>query len=398
MLGQLRQPFRAQQRLQGQPPDRGALHVRGALRVRHREHQVVAQHAQRRTLRPLAGVDARDQLRRRVHAVADRHPVIGRHDQPRAPVADVVRHVERPARKGHQLERFPRKHPLDAVVQVGARVAGVHVLFFAADDEAQIGLRQEPQRRARTVVEIGRSGHEPAARLFDEADVGSRAEQRVAQPLRRQPLERVVERQRVHEDGARDVGPVGRQAAVPGGVDPLGQRRASLAPGGGDVVGDRRQVGGLPQAGDDLLADRLMAQVDVVQVDGGGVRGLRLPKLRDGARQQPQHAAHALEVAQRGGLAGEGGQHFGVQRIARGEGLRGLRAGGVRGQRAAVQRPLLAVGVDHLARAASIRSNRRRRSTRTVSSSAVGSSSVALRADTLSASAMRSPMKRFSAP
>ena len=134
-----------------------------------------------------------------------------------------------------------------------------------------------------------------------------------------------------------------------GGVDLLRQRAAAAracARAAGDVVGDRRQVGGLPQAGDDLLPDRLVAGIDVMQVHGGGVRRPLAPQVSDGARQQPQHAAHALEVAQRGGLAGERGQHLGMERVAGAELLRGLRAGGVRGERAPHERPLVAVGVD----------------------------------------------------
>ena len=45
-------------------------------------------------------------------------------------------------------------------------------------------------------------------------------------------------------------------------------------------------------------------------------------------------------------VAGERGQHLGMQRVADAERLRGLRAGGVGGQHAAVVRPLVAVGVD----------------------------------------------------
>ena len=83
-----------------------------------------------------------------------------------------------------------------------------------------------------------------------------------------------------------------------------------------------------------------------MQVDGGSVGGPLLPELRHGARQQPQHAAHALKVGERRGLAGEGFQHLRVERIAGGERLRGLRADGGDGQRVPVRRPLLPVGVD----------------------------------------------------
>ena len=91
------------------------------------------------------------------------------------------------------------------------------------------------------------------------------------------------------------------------------------------VVGDGRYVAGLLKAGDDLLPYRLAARIDVVQVYRRGVRRAGLPEMPDRARQQPQHAADALERLQRRGLRGQRLQDLGVQRIACPKALGSLR-------------------------------------------------------------------------
>ena len=231
-----------------------------------------------------------------------------------------------------------------------AGLARVHVPLRAPDDLAQVGLGEKAHRRTRPIVEVGGFRDELPARFLDEAHVHGRPQHRVAELLRRQPLERIVEREGVHQDRPRDVPRIGRHPAVVHGVDLLRE----CAPGLRSrrpcrhVSRDRRGEGGLLEPRHDLLADRLVARVDVVQVDRGGVRGPVLPQVRDGARQQPQHAAHALEVGQRRGLAGQGLQHLGMQGIAREERLRGLGTGGLGGQRFRVRRPQAAVGVHYV--------------------------------------------------
>ena len=108
-------------------------------------------------------------------------------------------------------------------------------------------------------------------------------------------------------------------------VEILGQGRCSAR--SRDVVGDGRHVAGLLEAGDDLLPYRLAARIDVVQVYRRGVRRARLPEASDGARQQPQHAAYALERLQRRGLRGQRLQDLGVQRPARPKALVARRPG-----------------------------------------------------------------------
>ena len=115
------------------------------------------------------------------------------------------------------------------------------------------------------------------------------------------------------------------------GVDLLRQRLL-FNRSGGDIVGNGRHIGGLPEACHDLLADRFVARIDMVKMNRGRVTGLLCPKMRDRARQQPQHAPHPLEIAERRRLAGQGFQHFRMQRVTRPEGLDSLGAGGIAGQ------------------------------------------------------------------
>ena len=129
------------------------------------------------------------------------------------------------------------------------------------------------------------------------------------------------------------------------GVDLFGQSRP-CAPAGGHVVGQRRHEGRLAETGDDLLADRFVAGVDVVEMDRRRVGGPFRPQAGDRAGQQPEHSAHPLEVAERRRLAGQGFEDFGVKGVARPEGLDGCGAAGVFDQRAAARRPALPVRLD----------------------------------------------------
>lgn len=150
------------------------------------------------------------------------------------------------------------------------------------------------------------------ARLIDEAGVDRRPRRGVPQLVGGQSLQRLVEGQGVHEDRPCDVGPVGRQALVLLGVDLLGQDPLPR-PSRRDVVGDGGHEGGLSEAGHDLLPDGFVAGVDVVQMDRRRVGGPLPPEVRDRPREQPQHAAHPLEVGERRGLAGQRVEHMGVQ-------------------------------------------------------------------------------------
>ena len=72
----------------------------------------------------------------------------------------------------------------------------------------------------------------------------------------------------------------------------------------------------------------------------------------DRAAEEAQHAAHALEVGERRGLAGERLEHVGVERIAGAEALDRVSAGSAAGgQCLALAVPERAVGLDHLGRA-----------------------------------------------
>ena len=99
------------------------------------------------------------------------------------------------------------------------------------------------------------------------------------------------------------------------GVDLLGQGPLPC-PAGGDVVGDGGHEGGLSETGHDLLPDRLVAGIDVMEMDRRRVGRPLPPEVRDGTREQPQHAAHPLEVGERRGLAGQRLEEVRVQRVA----------------------------------------------------------------------------------
>ncbi len=98
-----------------------------AARVRdhERERQIVAQCPQGRAFRPLAGMDAVDQLGDPLDSGADRNAVTGRHDRLGPSVAHFVRHVERPARESDRLEHHSSEYPPHSVVEFRAGLAGV---------------------------------------------------------------------------------------------------------------------------------------------------------------------------------------------------------------------------------------------------------------------------------
>ena len=345
MLGQVRQAVWAPQGPQGQAEAGAALHLRPAMRVGGHEGKMVAQHPQGRAFGTLARVDALNQIRHFAHQSVDGHGVVGQHDQLGAAVAHFVRHIERAAGEVDGVEGGAVEDVPDAVVQFGAGVAGIHVALLAADDLVEVRLRQKTHGSAGAVVQIGGVRNELRAGFFDEADVQGWRQHRIAQLLGGKALQRFVEGQSVHEDRAGGVGGVRRQFPVVFGVQALG-KRAILPAASRDVIGNGRREGGLAQTGDDLLPNGFMPQVDVVRMDGRGVRRPLLPKMGDGAGKQAQHAAHALELADGGGLAGQRLQNFGVQRIAGRERLRRLRVAGFRRQRVSMLAPQALIGGD----------------------------------------------------
>lgn len=64
------------------------------------------------------------------------------------------------------------------------------------------------------------------------------------------------------------------------GVDLPGKRPLLRT---GHVIGNGGQVRRLAETGNDLLSDRLVAGIDVVEMDRGGVRGLLIPEMGDSA-------------------------------------------------------------------------------------------------------------------
>lgn len=209
---------------QRQPPTHLVPHLLATGLVRGHEDNAVAEEAERRAVRTLARVDSVDQVGHALHCPVERHGIVRDHHQLGPAFARFVGHVVGAARKAHGLQGLAREDPADAVVQVGAHLFGVHVALLATDDLRQVGLCQEAHRRAGPVVQVSGLADELLARAFDEAEVRGGAEHRVAQVSGRQPLERVVVRQRVQEDCAGRVLGVGRQSPVMFGVDLLSER------------------------------------------------------------------------------------------------------------------------------------------------------------------------------
>ena len=118
----------------------------------------------------------------------------------------------------------------------------------------------------------------------------------------------------------------------------------------GHVIGDGREICRLAETRHNFLSNRLVAGIDMMEMDRGGVRRLLLPKMGDGASQEPQHSAHSLKVAEGRGLGRQGSQHLRVQRVARQKRLGRLGAGRIARQGFTAAGPELAVGGDDRSR------------------------------------------------
>ena len=348
VLGQVADAVRPDQLLQGQAAPGLAPHFLLEHLVRDDERQMVAIRPDALVVRPLAGIDALDQSRHFVDRSAHGQAVVGQHRQLRPVVSHLVRHFVRSARKERQLETVPVEDLLDAVVELRSNLLVRHMPFLAPDDLVQVRVDEKPHRGSGPVVQVRGLPHEVLARFLDETQLQGRAGHRVAQLFRRQALQLLVVRERVNEYRPRHIGGVGREPLMMLGVDLLRERwPRDLA--GGDIIRDGWDVGCLPEPSHDLLVNRAMPRIDVVNMDRGRVIQFLflLPELRDRARQQPQHPAHPLEVVERCGLAGERFQNFRMQRVALPKHLHRLRSGRFVGQRVLAGAPLLVVGVYH---------------------------------------------------
>ena len=92
--------------LQGQPRPHAAPHAVAGVLVGRHEDEMVAQGSQRRTVGALVRVYPLDQLGHLVEGFADGQAVVGEHDELRAAVAHLVRHVERAAGERDGVERL----------------------------------------------------------------------------------------------------------------------------------------------------------------------------------------------------------------------------------------------------------------------------------------------------
>jgi hypothetical protein len=99
-----------------------------------------------------------------------------------------------------------------------------------------------------------------------------------------------------------------------------------------------------PKFGENFLTDGFKTQINVMQLNRGRVRRVRLPELANGAGEQAQHTTDALEILERGGLGRERVEDFGMQRVAGAKGFDGFRVVRVRGKQFFVGKPERAVG------------------------------------------------------
>jgi hypothetical protein len=78
----------------------------------------------------------------------------------------------------------PGEDVLDPIAKLRPRLFRIDMPLLAPNDLREIRLGQEAQWRAWPIVEVRRFSHETLASVIDEADVGSRPEDREAQMLR----------------------------------------------------------------------------------------------------------------------------------------------------------------------------------------------------------------------
>src|SRR6266571_260190 len=131
--------------------------------------------------------------------------------------------------------------------------------------------------------------------------------------LRGKPLQLVVEREAVDENGSRRVSGIGRKPGVVFFVEFDSEGFLGAA---GNVVVHRWNEFGAAQLGENLLPDWFKTQVNMVQMNRRRASRPSLPKLRDRAGEQTQHAANALEVGERRRLRHERLENLGMKWVA----------------------------------------------------------------------------------
>jgi hypothetical protein len=176
MIRQLVEPLRAAQLGQRQSPNHLVPHLLLAGLVGQQEDEVVAVDPQ-----AAAGiflcVDATDQLGDGDIVRCNLDGIEPHEDQGGLTVARVVGRLVGTAGEGVEVEDGPAEDRLDAVVELGAGLAGIRVLLLTAQDLGQVGLGQKAQRDVRAVVQIGRALHEAPPGVVDEAQVGAGREE-----------------------------------------------------------------------------------------------------------------------------------------------------------------------------------------------------------------------------
>ena len=299
IVGQVLELAGLPQRLQRDVAQHLGLHVGHPGRVCQQEDEIVPVVAPVAST-PLVQKDFLDQVVDGDRVAEDLGGFVAEHHQVGASAAVVVGHVVRAGSEGDEIEVGTGEEIADEAVEAGARLVAVGVGFFAPDDLGEIGLGQKAQRRTRFVVEIRRVGREAFACVVNECDIRSRAQDGVAQFLGVESAQGLVERQGVHEGAAGDVRSILRKAPERPCVELLSQGRRGFD--GGNLGLDGRHVDVLLEAGDEFEAYRLEPEVDVMRVNRVGVGGPCLPDACDRTREETQHAAYALEVAQGAGF------------------------------------------------------------------------------------------------
>src|ERR1039458_3832057 len=296
VLGELSNAVGLDEFHQGQAANDLFAHLVDARFVSHDEDEVVAQAAQADAVTALALEYSGGDLRDGVHGGADGGAVIRHNGQPRAAVAKIVVHF---TRSGGEWDHFEdgaggaAEDGFDAVVELGAGLAGIDVGFLAADDLGEICLGEKTERHAGAVVEVGGFALEAFPGGVNEAEVQRRADGREAEALGRDALQLVVEDQAVNENRAGRVGGMGREAGVVLFVELDGEGFLGAA---GDVMVHGRDELGAAKASEYLLPYRLKAGINMVEVNCGRPDWTGLPELGDGAGQEAQHPAHTVEI------------------------------------------------------------------------------------------------------
>jgi len=196
MFGQFLNPPGLDEFPQGKAPGHGPAHFFEACLVGGEKNQVIAKNAEATALGSAPVEDTGNKLRY-ASTVA---PMVSascemrtRRGRP-SPASSAT--SQGPAGKGTSSKMAPVTEPAKIVLMRSrsfiARSGFVHILLFAPDDLSEVGLREEPERDAGTVVEVGRGGLKAFSRILDETKIERGTQDRVAQSFLGYAFQRFV--------------------------------------------------------------------------------------------------------------------------------------------------------------------------------------------------------------